>query len=94
MDSVVGGLKVSSFKKSLQDVGDAIASAKIRAMCPLAEDDGIAVPLVDGISYAQLAQLSAALGTADIYVDVAPGDSGGELVPGHDHVVLTIRWPQ
>lgn len=79
--------------KTLQDVVDAITSAKIRAMWPRVEDDEITVLLVDGISYAQLAQLSAALGTVEIYVDVAPGDSGSELVPGRDHAVLTIRWP-
>jgi hypothetical protein len=61
-------------------------------MCPRAGDDGIAVPLIDGISYAQLAQLSAALGTADIYIDVDPGDSGSASVPGYDHGALTIRW--
>jgi hypothetical protein len=85
---------VSAPEKALQLVCDAIASAKIRAMCPRVEDDGIAVPLVDGISYAQLGLLSAALGTAEIYVDVATGDSGSESVPGHDHAVLTIRWPR
>jgi hypothetical protein len=90
-----GLLKMSTTStiKSLQDVGDAIVSAKIPAMCPRAEDDGIEVPLVDGISYEQLSQLSVALGTADLYVDVAPGVTGSELAPGRDHAVLTIRWP-
>jgi hypothetical protein len=83
---------VSAPEKALQLVCDAIASAKIPAMCPRAGDDGIAVPLIDGISYAQIAQLSAALGTADIYIDVDPGDSGSVSVPGYDHAVLTIRW--
>ena len=86
--------KVSLSQRSLQDVCDAITSAKIRAMCPRVEDDGIAVPLIDGISYAQLAQLNTMLGTAEIYVDVAPGDPDNASVPGHDHAVLTIRWPQ
>jgi hypothetical protein len=87
------GPKIMAPQKSIQDVCDAITSAKIRAMCPRVEDDGIAVPLVDGISYTQLAQLSAAIGTAEIYVDVVPGDSGSASVPGRDHAVLTIKWP-
>jgi hypothetical protein len=85
---------VSVPEKSLQVVCDAIVSAKIRAMCPRAGDDGIVVPLVDGVSYMQLGLLSAALGTTEIYVDVATGDSCSELVPGYDHVVLTIRQLQ
>jgi len=80
-------------KNSLQVVCDAIVSAKIRAMQPYVEGDGIAVPLLDGFSYAQLGLLSAVLGTADIYVDVAAGDSSSASVPGYDHAVLTIRWP-
>jgi len=72
---------VSAPEKTLQIVCDAIASAKIRALCPRVEDDGIAVPLVDGISYMQLGLLSAALGTAEIYVDVATGDSWQRVSP-------------
>lgn len=79
--------------RSIQEVANALASAKIRAMWPRTEDDEITVPLVDGISYAQLTQLSAALETTKIYVDVEPGDSGSATAPGHDHAVLTIRWP-
>lgn len=79
--------------RSLQEVADAIASAKIPAMWPRAGDDGVLVPLVDGISYTQLARLSTALGTAEIHVDVAPGDSNSVSVPGYDHAVLTISWP-
>lgn len=90
--SYVGAPKVSASPKSLQAVCDALAAAKIRAMWPRAEDDGIAVPLVDGISYEQLTHLSASLGTVEIYVDVAPADSDSESVPGHDHAVLLIRW--
>jgi hypothetical protein len=88
---------VSVSKRSLQEVADAIASAKVRAMWPRAGDagdDSISVPLVDGISYTQLALLSAALGTTEIYVDVALGDSGSVSVPGYDHAVLTINWSQ
>ena len=85
---------MSLFQRALQVVSSALVSAKIRAMCPRVEDEGFAVPLIDGISYTQLAQLSAALGTAEIYVDVAPGDPDNETVPGHDHAVLTIWWPQ
>lgn len=90
MDAALRRLNQRSLRR---DVGDAIASAKIRAMCPHAGDDGIEVPLIDGISYAQLAQLSASLGTAEIYVDIAPGDSDSTSVPGRVHAVLTIRWP-
>jgi len=88
-DFIVKGPKVKVLPKSLQEVGVAISSAKIRALCPRAEIDGIAVDLVDGISYAQLARLSASLGTAEIYVDLVPGDSGSA---GRDHLVLTINW--
>jgi hypothetical protein len=80
---------VKVLPKPLQEVGVAISSAKIRALCPRAEIDGIAVDLVDGISYAQLARLSVSLGTAEIYVDLVPGDSGSA---GRDHLVLTINW--
>jgi hypothetical protein len=50
----------------IQDVCVAIASVKIRSLCSHAEDDEIVVPLVDGFSYEQLAQLSVSLGTLEI----------------------------
>lgn len=78
-------------QKSLQEVSVAIISARIPAMCPRAGVDGIAVPLVDGVTYAQLTRLSASLGTTEIYVDLVPGDSGSGN-PGCDHLVLTINW--
>jgi hypothetical protein len=58
-------------------------------MDPRVEDDEIVVPLVDGISYAQLVLLSTSLGTPEIYVDVVPGNDSA-TVSGHDYVVLTI----
>ena len=77
----------------IQDVCDALASVKIRAMWPRAEDDEIAAALVGGVYYEQLAQLSVALGTMEIYVDVEHGASGSAGVPGRDHVVLRIKRP-
>ena len=84
-------------RRSLQEVADAIAAVKVPAMWPRAGDagdDSILVPLVDGISYVQLMSLSALLGTTEICVDVALGDSGSVSVPSYDHAVLTISWSQ
>jgi hypothetical protein len=93
-DFIVRGSRITVARdhhKALQEVSVAITAAKIRAMCPRSEVDGIAVPLVDGVSYAQFAMLSAALGTTEIYVDLVPGVPG-ESNPGCDHMTLTINW--
>jgi len=84
---------VRHIQKSIQDVCAAMVSVKIPVMWPRVVDDEIEVPLIDGISFEQLMQLSAVLETTEIYVDVVPGVYDSESGPCWDHAALTIRWP-